>query len=320
MTSNRVLTTAGLAQKRVLKLAPKRGAKPAWMLALVLAPTLALSTLPALGAPAIQVQDDRGRAVALQAPARRAVTLAPHATELVYAAGAGGFIVGTVLGSDYPPAARALPIIGDGTQPDAERVASARPDLLIAWQPSAAEPLARVMDKLGVPVFYSDPLTLDAIPGAVERMGRLFGTESVANAAAADMRARLAALQARYAGRRPVRVFVQAGLDPIYTLNNASIVSDALRLCGGVNVFGQAPIVAPQVTLEGVLAARPEAVLAGVSRREDTQANLAAWQAMGLPAARQGHVYGVDADALYRPGPRLIDAAETLCADLDRVR
>lgn len=320
MTSNRVLTTAGLAQKRVLKRAPKRGAKPAWMLALVLAPTLALSTLPAHGAPAIQVQDDRGRPIALQAPARRAVTLAPHATELIYAAGAGGFIVGTVLGSDYPPAARALPIIGDGTQPDAERVAAARPDLLIAWQPSAAEPLSRVMDKLGVPVFYSDPLTLDAIPGAVERMGTLFGTEPVANAAAADMRARLAALQARYAGRRPVRVFVQAGLDPIYTLNNTSIVSDALRLCGGVNVFGQAPIVAPQVTLEGVLAARPEAVLAGVSRREDTQANLAAWQAMGLPAARQGHVYGVDADALYRPGPRLIDAAETLCADLDRVR
>ncbi|MDF2864918.1 MAG: cobalamin-binding protein [Achromobacter mucicolens] len=320
MTSHRVLTTAGLPRHRVLKLAPKRIAKPAWILAMVWAPTLALSALPAHGAPAIQVQDDRGRAVALQAPPRRAVTLAPHATELVYAAGAGGFIVGTVLGSDYPTAARALPIIGDGTQPDAERVAAARPDLLIAWQPSAAEPLARVMDKLGVPVFYSDPLTLDAIPGAVERMGRLFGTESVANAAAADMRARLAALQARYAGRRPVRVFVQAGLDPIYTLNNASIVSDALRLCGGVNVFGQAPIVAPQVTLEGVLAARPEAVLAGVSRREDTQANLAAWQAMGLPAARQGHVYGVDADALYRPGPRLIDAAETLCADLDRVR
>ena len=281
---------------------------------------LALAAIQSASASPVLVRDDRDRTVELAGPARRAVTLAPHATELVYAAGAGGFIVGSVLGSDYPPAARALPIIGDGTQPDAERVAAARPDLLIAWQPSAAEPLVRVMDKLGVPVFYSDPLTLDAIPGAVERMGKLFGTEPVANAAAADMRARLAALQARYAGRRPVRVFVQAGLDPIYTLNNASIVSDALRLCGGVNVFGQAPIVAPQVTLEGVLAARPEAVLAGVSRPEDTARNLAAWQAMGLPAARQGHVYGVDADALFRPGPRLIDAAETLCADLDRAR
>nr|WP_254792010.1 cobalamin-binding protein [Achromobacter sp. NFACC18-2] len=281
---------------------------------------LALGPALARGAPAIQVQDDRGRNVALEAPARRAVTLAPHATELAYAAGAGDFLVGTVRGSDYPPAARVLPVLGDGTQPDAERVAAARPDLLIAWQPGAAEPLARVMDKLGVPVFYSDPLTLAAIPGAVERMGVLFGTETVANAAARDLRARLDALKTRYAGRRPVRVFVQAGLNPIYTLNDASIVSDALRLCGGVNVFGQASIVAPQVNLEGVLAARPEVVLAGVAGPEDTRANLAAWQAMGLPAARQGHVYGIDADALYRPGPRLIDAAESLCADLDRVR
>jgi iron complex transport system substrate-binding protein/vitamin B12 transport system substrate-binding protein len=270
--------------------------------------------------PNIQVRDDQGHTVLLAAPARRAVTLAPHATELVYAAGAGRFLIATIRGSDYPAAARQLPVIGDGMQPDAERVAGVRPDLLIAWQPTAAEPLVRVMDKLGVPVFYSDPLTLAAIPDAVERMGVLFGTEEHARPAAQSLRDRLAALSARYTGRRPVRVFVQAGLDPIYTLNNSSIVSDALRLCGGINVFGLAPVVAPQVTLENVLATRPEAVLAGVSRPEDTAKNLAAWQALGLPAARAGHVYGVDADALYRPGPRLIDAAEAICADLDRLR
>ncbi|WP_278487368.1 cobalamin-binding protein [Achromobacter insolitus] len=283
-----------------------------------------LAANPAVAGPAagtaVQVRDDQGRTVSLAAPARRAVTLAPHATELVYAAGAGDHVIATIRGSDYPPAARQLPVIGDGTQPDPERVAAVRPDLLIAWQPGAAAPLARVMDKLGVPVFYSDPLTLAAIPDAVERMGALFGTEAQARPAAQALRARLEALAARYAGRRPVRVFVQAGLDPIYTLNDSSIVSDALRVCGGVNVFGQAPVVAPQVSLESVLAARPEAVLAGISRPEDAARNLAAWQALGLPAARLGHVYGVDADALYRPGPRLIDAAEAICADLDRLR
>lgn len=283
-----------------------------------------LAANPAVAGPAagtaVQVRDDQGRTISLAAPARRAVTLAPHATELVYAAGAGDHVIATIRGSDYPPAARQLPVIGDGTQPDPERVAAVRPDLLIAWQPGAAAPLARVMDKLGVPVFYSDPLTLAAIPDAVERMGALFGTEAQARPAAQALRARLEALAARYAGRRPVRVFVQAGLDPIYTLNDSSIVSDALRVCGGVNVFGQAPVVAPQVSLESVLAARPEAVLAGISRPEDAARNLAAWQALGLPAARLGHVYGVDADALYRPGPRLIDAAEAICAGLDRLR
>lgn len=307
---------------------------PALALALLLAPGAlpaaepSPETPPATATPlaatpagvAIHTQDDKGRAVALAAPARRAITLAPHATELVFAAGAGDYLAATIRGSDYPPAARQVPVIGDGTQPDAERVAAVRPDLLIAWQPTAAQPVVRVMDKLGVPVFYSDPLTLAAIPDAVERMGVLFGTQAQAQPAAAQMRARLDALTARYAGRRPVRVFIQAGLDAIYTLNDSSIVSDALRICGGVNVFGQAPIVAPQVSLEGVLAARPEAVLAGVSRPEDTARNLAAWQALGLPAARLGHVYGVDADALYRPGPRLIDAAEAICADLDRLR
>ncbi|MCV6904124.1 MAG: cobalamin-binding protein [Achromobacter xylosoxidans] len=268
----------------------------------------------------MHARDDRGRDVTLAAPARRAVTLAPHATELVYAAGAGAYLVATIRGSDYPPDARALPIIGDGTQPDPERVAAARPDLIIAWQPSAAAPLARVMDKLGVPLYYSDPQTLAAIPDAVERLGALFGTEAQAAPAAQALRARLDALAARYAGRAPVRVFVQAGLDPIYTLNHASIVSDALRLCGGVNVFEQAPVVAPQVGLESVLAARPDAVLAGVTTPADTARNLAAWRAMGLPAALAGHVYGIDADALYRPGPRLIDAAEQLCADLDGLR
>lgn len=291
------------------------------------APSVVPSSAPLAATPAatpagtgIHTQDDKGRPVSLAAPARRAITLAPHATELVYAAGAGDYLAATIRGSDYPPAARQVLVIGDGTQPDAERVAAVRPDLLIAWQPTAAQPVVRVMDKLGVPVFYSDPLTLAAIPDAVERMGVLFGTQAQAQPAAAQLRERLAALAARYAGRRPVRVFIQAGLEPIYTLNDSSIVSDALRICGGVNVFGQAPIVAPQVSLEGVLAARPEAVLAGVSRPEDTARNLAAWQALGLPAARLGHVYGVDADALYRPGPRLIDAAEAICADLDRLR
>lgn len=290
------------------------------LLGLLSAPGPAAAGTSAAPPAAIHARDDRGRLITLAAPARRAVTLAPHATELVYAAGAGDYLVATIRGSDYPPAARALPVIGDGTQPDPERVAATRPDLVIAWQPSAAAPLARVMDKLGVAVYYSDPQTLAAIPGAVERLGVLFGTEARAAPAAQALRARLDALAVRYAGRAPVRVFVQAGLDPIYTLNHASIVSDALRLCGGVNVFGDAPVVAPQVGLESVLAARPDAVLAGVATPADTARNLAAWRAMGLPAALAGHVYGIDADALYRPGPRLIDAAEQLCADLDRLR
>ena len=196
---------------------------------------------------------------------------------------------------------RALPVIGDGTQPDAERVAAVRPDLIIAWQPAAAEPLVRVMDKLGVPVYYSDPQTLADIPP------RWNGWASCS-----APRTRLGPPPGRCANgwtgwprAMPTAGRCGSSSRPGWipsTLNRTSIVSDALRLCGGVNVFADSPVVAPQVSLESVLAARPDAVLAGVSRQEDKANNLAAWRKLACRPPRPA-VYGIDADALYRPGP-----------------
>lgn len=265
-------------------------------------------------------KDDQGRVVTLEHPAERAITLAPHATELVYEAGAGGKLAGTVKGSDYPPQAKQLPSIGDGTQPDAERVAAMRPDLIVAWLPGAAEPLLPVLRALNVPIFYSDPRTLADIPDTIDKLGVLFGTSDVAGPSASALRDRLRKIEQRYQGRPALRVFIQAGREPLYTLNRNSIVNDAVRVCGGVNVFADGAVTAPQVSLEAVLAARPDAVVAGVSGVESLRATAAAWNAVQLPAALAGHVFGMDADVLYRPGPRLIAATEALCEALDRAR
>jgi vitamin B12 transport system substrate-binding protein len=280
----------------------------------------AATTAAAAATGPVSVNDDDGHAVDLPHPARRAISLAPHATELAYAAGAGDKLVGVARGSDYPPPARALASVGDGLAPDPERVAALRPDLVLAWLPGGAAPLLPVLRALHVPVYYSDPRTLRDIPRAVERMGMLFGTQAVAEPAAASLRARIDALAARYAGRAPVRVFIQAGREPVYTLNGSSIVSDALRVCGGVNVFADAPVTAPQVTREAVLAARPDVIVTGTADQASLAATTEAWRALGLPAALAGQVVGIDADVLYRPGPRLIAATETLCAALDHTR
>ncbi|MVW72420.1 MULTISPECIES: cobalamin-binding protein [unclassified Bordetella] len=285
------------------------------------APIVAPSgAVPATADATIAVRDDQGREVVLARPARRALTAAPHATELVYAAGAGDFLVGTAQGSNYPDAARSLPGIGTTLGPNLEIAMTLRPDLLIAWQPLTPDRLGDLMLRLNVPVYYSDPRTLAAIPDAVETLGRLFGTESRASAAAQGMRARLATLTTRYAQRKPVRVFIEAGAQPLYTVNRESIINDAIRICGGVNVFADADLLAPQISLESVLAARPDAVITSAIHPEEAHENLRAWQARGLPAAQRGHVYTLDADALYRPGPRLIDVTEQLCAHLDKIR
>ncbi|OZI77404.1 helical backbone metal receptor [Bordetella genomosp. 12] len=289
------------------------------MLSAILLVTVALAGSPASDPP-VSLTDDAGRHVQLPAPARRAVALTPHATELAYAAGAGAYLAGTARGSNYPPAARALPNVGDAFQPDLERLLGLRPDLLIAWQPSATGTLAGLPAKWGIPIYYSDPRKLEDIPVAIEQFGRLFGTEPVARAEAERLRARLQQLRQRYAHKTPVRVFIQAGTQPLYTINDDSIIGDALHLCGAVNVFAASQLLAPQVSVEGVLAAAPDAVIAGVTSAREAETLQHDWRTAGLPAARAGHVYALDADTLYRPGPRLIESAATLCEQIDRAR
>ncbi|WP_260986208.1 cobalamin-binding protein [Bordetella genomosp. 13] len=274
---------------------------------------------PATATP-IQVLDDADHMVELPAPARRAVALAPHAVELAYEAGAGQYVVGAVMGSDYPPEARALPQVGDGLRPDPERVAALRPDLLIAWQPGALRTLAPVLQSQRPAVYVSDPRTLDDIPITLERLGILFGTEPVARGRAQALRMRLDTLTERYTGKPTVRVFVQAGARPLYALGDTGIIGDVLRRCGAVNVFADAGRAALQVSVESVLARQPEVIIAGTVNDAESEAFLRAWQASGVAAARRGHLYTLDADALYRPTARLVDAAETLCARIDAAR
>jgi iron complex transport system substrate-binding protein len=268
---------------------------------------------------AISVQDSSGATVTLAQPAQRVVTLAPHATELVFAAGAGERIVGVSDYSDYPPAAKAIPRIGGSHQVDTERLLALRPDLLVVWQGGNAERLLEPLRRLGVPVYQSEPKRLNDIPDEVERLGRLTGTEARAQPAAAALRARLAALAEKYRGRPPVSVFYQAWDQPLYTLNGRQIVSDAIRLCGGVNVFGTLAALAPIVSVEAVLEKNPEVIIRG---GKDAEASgLAMWKRYpALLAAQRGNLYTVSSELMTRAGPRMVDGAEALCGMLEQAR
>ncbi len=254
------------------------------------------------------------------APAQRVLTLAPHATEMVFAAGGGERIVGTVRYSDHPPAASRLPRVGDVWQIDLESLLALRPDLIVAWLPGPVLPLQPVLSGADIPVFFAAPASLADIAADIEKLGSLMGTRDVADAAARQLRERLAALEARYRDREPVTVFVQAGTHPLYTLTDAHIVGVALRRCGARNIFDRAGPIAPMVDIEAVIAAAPQAILVGVTTGKAEAA--AYWQryAAALPAVQKGHVFALDADTLYRPGPRLVDAAEAMCELIDEVR
>ncbi|NVE01827.1 cobalamin-binding protein [Massilia sp. BJB1822] len=280
-------------------------------------PTLAcLAALQAQAA--ITVNDDDGKAVTVQKPAQRVVSLAPHVTELLFAAGGGDKIVGAVTYSDYPEAAKKIPRVGDNRQVDMERLIALKPDLLVVWRHGSSERQIDMLRQLNIPIFHSEPQTLDAIPEGLIRLGQLMGTESAAQPAAAEMKRKLAALRAQYAGRPPVRTFYQVWDKPLYTLNGSHIVSDALRVCGGENIFASMKITAPVVSVEGVLQEDPEAIF-GTAEKDYGGVNL--WRQYGtLKATRQGNLFTVEGDLLNRAGPRMIQGTAILCEKLELAR
>lgn len=280
----------------------------------------ALLLYSALGHAAVTVADDRGQPVRLTAPAQRVISMAPHVTELLFAAGGGGRIVGAMNFSDYPAAAAQIPLIGSNSQLDLERVIALKPDLLVVWQSgNTARQLAQ-LQSLGIPLFYSEPHSLDGVADSLLRLGRLLGTEAQAQAAASQFRAKAAALRARYASRAPVSVFYQVWDEPLYTLNGAQIASDAIRLCGGRNIFAELKTVAPQVSIEAVLQRNPEAIVGG-KRYTPQDRGLSIWAPYhSLLAVRRKNLFTLDEVLLTRPGPRAVDGAAALCVALEQAR
>jgi iron complex transport system substrate-binding protein len=266
-----------------------------------------------------EATDDTGAIVRLAAPAQRIVSLAPHATELLFAAGAGTRVVGVIGSSDWPPEARTLPVVGDSRALDLERIVALAPDLVVAWPYTPALQVAALRAR-GIPVFNAEPRSIDGIAADVERLGVLAGTESQATPRAAALRARHALLRARNAGQATVRVFYQIWNVPLYTIGGRHLINEAIGLCGGENVFAALTTPAPVVSIEAVLAAAPDAIVAGAERgvRPDWLDDWRRWPA--LRAAAQGHLFVVNADLLHRAGPRFLDGVDELCAAIDAAR
>lgn len=275
-----------------------------------------LAHLPA-GA-AVSARDGTNRVVSLNAPARRIISLAPHTTELLFAAGAGPYVVGVTEYSDYPPEAKRIALVGSGISLDLERILRLKPDLIVGWNNGNAIAQLAKLEALGIPVFRSEPHDFMAIADSLEQLAHLAGTDAIGHAAAESFRARLQSLREKYRDRPVLRVFYQVWNAPLMTLNDSAIASMALRLCGAENIFGQLPPVAPTVSVEAVLQADPDAILAGSEAKEDA---FAVWRRFpALKAVAHGRLLLIDGETLNRSSPRILDGTERLCKQLDAVR
>lgn len=281
---------------------------------------LVLSGIPSAGAtqPSFAVRDDRGVVVALPAPAQRIVTLSPHLAEIVHAAGAGAKLVGVARFSDYPETVRWLPQVGDAARIDPERVLALRPDLVLAWKSGNQAGDVDRLETLGLHVFVTEPAHLADVPRVMRAVGALAGTSAAADQAEKKFNNKINKIKFTGHGE-PLRVFYEIWHRPLLTVNGRHMISDVLALCGGANVFASARPLTPAVSIEAVVAARPEAIVGGSSATPPLEFE-AQWRRASVAALASLPVIHVPPDLIQRATPRIAEGAQVVCAGLAAIR
>lgn len=285
---------------------------------LVLLPVL-LAWLAFPAQAALTMTDDAGRVVKLAQPAQRIVALTPHVTELLFAAGAGSKVVGVSAFSDFPPAAKQLPLIGDANRVDLETLVRLKPDLVIGWASGTSPLVVQQIRQLGIPVWLTEAPRVDDIARQLRQLGQLAGTPAQADAAAAQFEQQWHALQQRYQSRQPVSVFYQVWPAPPMTVNGKHFISDVISACGGRNIFANLPVLTPTVSVEAVVQRNPQVIVASGAYTGDP-GQWTAWQGLPIRAVQQHQLYELPPDLIQRPTPRILQGAQMMCADLEKAR
>ncbi len=268
----------------------------------------------------IDVVDDTGTHLLLPEPARRIVSLAPGATEMLFAAGAGPQVIATVAYSEEPAAARQVPRIGDANAIDMERLLVLKPQVVVYWPGGNNPAQVAQLKRLGFTLYGQQVNRLTDLGDSLRRLGALAGTSTIAGQQAGQIEAQLMSLRERYSKREPVTALLETWNQPLYTVGGHQLMSDALAICGAVNIFGDVAQLSPSVQVEAVITRDPDLIIAAAPPGEGPQW-LQAWRKFPtLKAVRSGMLLDFKDQALSRLGPSVVGATVGLCQQIDAAR
>jgi len=286
---------------------------------LALSSLLLAASVPAPSAtPGFTVVDDAGRKVTLARVPQRIVSIAPGATEMLFAAGAGQRVIATSEFSDEPAEAKKIPRIGDSNAIDMERVVALQPDVVVVWEGGSNAAQVNRLESLHVPLYRQKVEKLTDIPVSLRRLGALADTRAIADKAALDIETRLARLEKRYGKSTGPTVLLEVWNRPIYTVGATHMMTDSLRLCGARNVFADLKDQGPSIDTEAIIGRDPDIIVAvappGVAREW-----LAEWKRFGtMRAVKNGRLVPFEDQRLSRLGPSAIAGTEALCEAINR--
>lgn len=268
----------------------------------------------------IRLTDDTGAEVVLQQSAKRLISLSPGLTELLFAAGAGEQVQGVVSYSDFPPAAKKIPLVGSYNSLDMERIIALAPDLIFAWQSGNPEAQVKQLKQLGFKVYISEPHELEDIARIIKNMGRLSGNNDHSNKQSNKFIKQLSHLRKTYQNKPKVSVFAQIWNKPVMSIGGNHLISHLVELCGGENIFQEHSDLTITPNIESIIEKRPQVILStGMAKQGHSW--LKRWQNwQGIPAVKQQQLYSINPDLLVRHTMRILDGASIMCGYFDQAR
>jgi len=270
----------------------------------------------------VTITDQLGQTVTLTTThPQRIISLAPSNTEILFALGLGDRVVGVTDFDDYPPEAKSKPSVGGYVDPNMEKLVSLQPDLILGTEAQSDATYKQIRDK-GMTIVGISPKTLDETLASITLIGQITGAEKQAKTLTDSMQKRIKAVTDKTAklsaDQRP-RVFYVVWNDPLMTAGQGTFIDELITKAGGVNIFGSQPSY-PTISLENVIAANPQVIIAGsgMGEGEALPYQFAANETRlkDTDARINNRVFGVDTDITGRPGPRIVDALEQFLADI----
>ena len=261
---------------------------------------------------------------------KRIITLAPHLSELVDAAGGSDRLVSVSAFSNLPESVKQLPITSDARSIDLEKMKSLRPDLIIYWRGGTSESQIQSIKKTfnkDVQFIAVEPKKLMDIATDIEKIGKALGTEQIAKKNADALRLKIAELNTKQQSanqknisKRKVKVFYQVWAQPLMTLNKDHIISDIIQLCGGEQLFANEKVLVPTVSREAVIKANPEVIFTAVDNQK-MASDWSMWTSFPQLAATKNKAFiDLDGDIISRPSPRIMQGAQKICAEINQLR
>lgn len=249
---------------------------------------------------------------ALSEPKHRVISLSPANTELAYAAGLGESLIAVSAYSDYPEQAKKLEQVSDWQGVNVERILALKPDLILAWRGGNPQRPLDQLASLGIPIIYFDPQTIDEVIDAVNELSQYSSNPELAQQTVESMQTKLATYKNKTAVNiKSKRVFIQLGTQPLFSAGNQTLQNDVVTLCGGENIFVNSPVQWPQVSREQVLTRKPDVIVMTGSEEQEKGVRDFWRSQLNAPIIR------LNEDWFHRAGPRIINATEQLCEQLN---